>query len=203
MNSGLRKKNKKCWLALVTEPNVKGIVIKIPRTWCDNKLCEILKAVAVERSALCGRGADFKEQQSTLCGDVLLSTAFVSYLGYFTRKYRQDLLDGIWRPYLHQLKGISQMRDIPVSSPSCREDQDMAIYSSLGKMCCPCSVKFLHVHRKIPALQFCPWPQRRGEYGEELEQAELAASSPVGLEKLQVFFSFWTQALVLLAMPLS
>ncbi|NWY46905.1 DYH9 protein, partial [Sylvia atricapilla] len=47
---------------------------------------------------------DFKQQQSTLCGDVLLVTAFVSYLGYFTRKYRQDLLDGIWRPYLHQLK---------------------------------------------------------------------------------------------------
>uniref|UniRef100_A0A803V436 Dynein axonemal heavy chain 17 n=1 Tax=Ficedula albicollis TaxID=59894 RepID=A0A803V436_FICAL len=47
---------------------------------------------------------DLKEQQSTLCGDVLLSTAFVSYLGYFTSKYRQDLLDGIWRPYLHQLK---------------------------------------------------------------------------------------------------
>ncbi|NWI39535.1 DYH9 protein, partial [Picathartes gymnocephalus] len=47
---------------------------------------------------------DFKQQQSTLCGDVLLTTAFVSYLGYFTRKYRQELLEGIWRPYLHQLK---------------------------------------------------------------------------------------------------
>uniref|UniRef100_A0A8C3V2Y5 Dynein axonemal heavy chain 17 n=1 Tax=Catharus ustulatus TaxID=91951 RepID=A0A8C3V2Y5_CATUS len=47
---------------------------------------------------------DFKEQQSTLCGDVLLSTAFVSYLGYFSGKYRQELLDGIWRPYLHQLQ---------------------------------------------------------------------------------------------------
>uniref|UniRef100_A0A8B9E0C3 DYH9 protein n=1 Tax=Anser cygnoides TaxID=8845 RepID=A0A8B9E0C3_ANSCY len=47
---------------------------------------------------------DFKQQQSTLCGDVLLITAFVSYLGYFTKKYRQDLLDGIWKPYLHQLK---------------------------------------------------------------------------------------------------
>ncbi|NXJ23235.1 DYH9 protein, partial [Dicrurus megarhynchus] len=47
---------------------------------------------------------DFKQQQSTLCGDVLLITAFVSYLGYFTKKYRQELLDGIWRPYLHQLK---------------------------------------------------------------------------------------------------
>ncbi|XP_071882010.1 dynein axonemal heavy chain 9 isoform X5 [Anas platyrhynchos] len=47
---------------------------------------------------------DFKQQQSTLCGDVLLITAFVSYLGYFTKKYRQELLDGIWKPYLHQLK---------------------------------------------------------------------------------------------------
>ncbi|KAF1569339.1 UNVERIFIED_CONTAM: Dynein heavy chain 9, axonemal, partial [Eudyptes robustus] len=47
---------------------------------------------------------NFKQQQSTLCGDVLLITAFVSYLGYFTKKYRQDLLDGIWKPYLHQLK---------------------------------------------------------------------------------------------------
>ncbi|NWI20364.1 DYH9 protein, partial [Crypturellus soui] len=47
---------------------------------------------------------DFKRQQSTLCGDVLLTTAFVSYLGYFTRKYRQDLMDGLWKPYLHQLK---------------------------------------------------------------------------------------------------
>uniref|UniRef100_A0A8D0GCW2 Dynein heavy chain coiled coil stalk domain-containing protein n=1 Tax=Sphenodon punctatus TaxID=8508 RepID=A0A8D0GCW2_SPHPU len=34
---------------------------------------------------------DFKQQKSALCGDVLLITAFVSYLGYFTKKYRQDL----------------------------------------------------------------------------------------------------------------
>ncbi|NXH32764.1 DYH9 protein, partial [Myiagra hebetior] len=57
---------------------------------------------------------DFKQQQSTLCGDVLLITAFVSYLGYFTRKYRQDLLDGIWRPYLHQLK-------VPIPVTPCLE----------------------------------------------------------------------------------
>uniref|UniRef100_A0A8C2YH93 Dynein axonemal heavy chain 9 n=1 Tax=Coturnix japonica TaxID=93934 RepID=A0A8C2YH93_COTJA len=47
---------------------------------------------------------DFKHQQSTLCGDVLLITAFVSYLGYFTKKYRQDLMDKIWKPYLQQLE---------------------------------------------------------------------------------------------------
>ncbi|XP_069510616.1 dynein axonemal heavy chain 9 [Ambystoma mexicanum] len=46
----------------------------------------------------------FKEQESTMCGDVLLITAFVSYLGYFTKKYRQELMDGMWKPYLGQLK---------------------------------------------------------------------------------------------------
>ncbi|OCT60754.1 dynein heavy chain 9, axonemal isoform X2 [Xenopus laevis] len=47
---------------------------------------------------------NFKLQESTLCGDVLLITAFVSYLGYFTRKYRQDLMDRMWKPYLGELK---------------------------------------------------------------------------------------------------
>ncbi|MGH0141372.1 UNVERIFIED_CONTAM: hypothetical protein FKN15_073835 [Acipenser sinensis] len=47
---------------------------------------------------------NFKKQESTLCGDVLLITAFVSYLGYFTKKYRVELMDGSWRPYLNQLK---------------------------------------------------------------------------------------------------
>ncbi|XP_032899964.1 dynein heavy chain 9, axonemal isoform X2 [Amblyraja radiata] len=46
----------------------------------------------------------FKQQESMLCGDVLLITAFVSYLGYFTKKYRQDLMDGMWKPYLGQLE---------------------------------------------------------------------------------------------------
>ncbi|KAG8446024.1 hypothetical protein GDO86_013774 [Hymenochirus boettgeri] len=47
---------------------------------------------------------NFKLQESTLCGDVLLITAFVSYLGYFTKKYRLDLMDKIWKPYLGELK---------------------------------------------------------------------------------------------------
>ncbi|XP_053308775.1 dynein axonemal heavy chain 9 [Spea bombifrons] len=47
---------------------------------------------------------NFKMQESTLCGDVLLITAFVSYLGYFTKKFRQELMDRTWKPYLGQLK---------------------------------------------------------------------------------------------------
>uniref|UniRef100_A0A803WAA3 Dynein axonemal heavy chain 17 n=1 Tax=Ficedula albicollis TaxID=59894 RepID=A0A803WAA3_FICAL len=45
-----------------------------------------------------------KEQGKTLCGDVLLVSAFVSYIGYFTKKYRAELLEKHWVPFLHGLK---------------------------------------------------------------------------------------------------
>lgn len=44
-----------------------------------------------------------KEQEKTLVGDVLLTAAFVSYLGAFTKRYRLDLMDNIWLPYLKKL----------------------------------------------------------------------------------------------------
>lgn len=47
---------------------------------------------------------NLKQQERTLCGDVLLITAFISYLGYFTRHYRVQLMDNIWKPYLNQLQ---------------------------------------------------------------------------------------------------
>ncbi|KAL0984038.1 hypothetical protein UPYG_G00136240 [Umbra pygmaea] len=46
----------------------------------------------------------FRCQERTLCGDVLLISVFVSYLGYFTKHYRQQLMDSTWRPYLSQMK---------------------------------------------------------------------------------------------------
>ncbi|KAK2835022.1 hypothetical protein Q5P01_015506 [Channa striata] len=46
----------------------------------------------------------FRKQKRTLCGDVVLITAFISYLGYFTKRYRLQLMDNTWRPYLSQLK---------------------------------------------------------------------------------------------------
>uniref|UniRef100_A0A8C9NDF6 Dynein axonemal heavy chain 17 n=1 Tax=Serinus canaria TaxID=9135 RepID=A0A8C9NDF6_SERCA len=41
---------------------------------------------------------DLREQEKTLCGDVLLVSAFVSYIGYFTKKYRAELLEKHWVP---------------------------------------------------------------------------------------------------------
>ncbi|NWQ91943.1 DYH17 protein, partial [Burhinus bistriatus] len=44
-----------------------------------------------------------REQEKTLCGDVLLVSAFVSYVGYFTKKYRVELLEKHWIPFLSGL----------------------------------------------------------------------------------------------------
>ncbi|NXY12732.1 DYH17 protein, partial [Atrichornis clamosus] len=44
-----------------------------------------------------------REQEKTLCGDVLLVSAFVSYIGYFTKKYRAELMEKHWIPFLHGL----------------------------------------------------------------------------------------------------
>lgn len=39
----------------------------------------------------------------TLPGDILQVTAFISYVGCFTLKYRQDLINKNWKPYLENL----------------------------------------------------------------------------------------------------
>ncbi|XP_043973511.1 dynein axonemal heavy chain 11 isoform X1 [Gambusia affinis] len=46
----------------------------------------------------------YKKQQKTLCGDVLLASAFISYLGYFTSQYRVDLFKNAWIPFLQSQK---------------------------------------------------------------------------------------------------
>lgn len=42
----------------------------------------------------------FKEKEKTLAGDVLLAAAFMSYVGCFSKKYREELLQEKWLGYL-------------------------------------------------------------------------------------------------------
>uniref|UniRef100_A0A8C4YFM3 Dynein axonemal heavy chain 11 n=1 Tax=Gopherus evgoodei TaxID=1825980 RepID=A0A8C4YFM3_9SAUR len=46
----------------------------------------------------------FKAHEKTLCGDVLLTAAFVSYVGAFTKRYRQELVEHMWIPFLKSQK---------------------------------------------------------------------------------------------------
>ncbi|XP_032161875.1 dynein heavy chain 11, axonemal isoform X2 [Mustela erminea] len=48
----------------------------------------------------------FEAQEKTLCGDVLLTAAFVSYVGPFTKPYRQELVDVKWVPFLQHKVSI-------------------------------------------------------------------------------------------------
>lgn len=46
----------------------------------------------------------FMQQASTLPGDVLLVTAFISYVGCFTKQFRQDLLNKQWLPFIRVIE---------------------------------------------------------------------------------------------------
>lgn len=43
-------------------------------------------------------------QGTTLPGDTLIITAFISYVGCFTKQFRLDLLNKLWLPYLRALE---------------------------------------------------------------------------------------------------
>lgn len=43
-------------------------------------------------------------QGTTLPGDTLLITAFISYVGCFTKQFRLDLMNKIWLPFLRALE---------------------------------------------------------------------------------------------------
>lgn len=46
----------------------------------------------------------FMQQGTTLPGDILLVTAFISYVGCFTKQFRVDLLTKNWLPYLRAIE---------------------------------------------------------------------------------------------------
>ena len=75
---------------------------------------------------------EFKRQETKLPGDVLLVTAFVSYFGYFTKKYRTDLMDGSFLPFL-----AKQENPIPITEGldaicMLTDDADVATWNNEG-----------------------------------------------------------------------
>ncbi|TRY96398.1 hypothetical protein DNTS_010073 [Danionella cerebrum] len=53
--------------------------------------------------------AQYRDQESTLCGDLLLTAAFISYAGSFSKRYRHELLHNLWMPFLR-----SQKASVPI-----------------------------------------------------------------------------------------
>ncbi|XP_059524579.1 dynein axonemal heavy chain 9 [Myotis daubentonii] len=122
---------------------------------------------------------NFKQQESTLCGDILLITAFISYLGFFTKKYRQSLMDGTWRPYLSQLQvpipvtpGLDPLRMLT-------DDADVAAWQNQGLPADRMSVENATILVTCerwpllvdPQLQGIKWVKNK--YGEDLRVTQV------------------------------
>ena len=72
--------------------------------------------------------AQYRIQEKSLPGDVLLVTAFVSYVGCFTKNYRIDLVEKFWMPYLANLKKEAETvppnKDSPFSNKDTKESKE-------------------------------------------------------------------------------
>lgn len=64
----------------------------------------LVNGLASENDRWNGQVKDMKNQAKTLPGDVLVAAAFISYVGYFTKQYRIDLLEKHWFPFLFNQK---------------------------------------------------------------------------------------------------
>ncbi|ETE67846.1 Dynein heavy chain 9, axonemal, partial [Ophiophagus hannah] len=117
---------------------------------------------------------DFKLQENALCGDVLLITAFVSYLGYFSKKYRQDLMDHAWKPYLKQLKVAIPVTPSLDPLKMLTDDADIAAWQNEGLPADRMSVENATILTNCerwplmidPQLQGIKWIKTK--YGEDL-----------------------------------
>uniref|UniRef100_T1JGT9 Dynein heavy chain, cytoplasmic n=1 Tax=Strigamia maritima TaxID=126957 RepID=T1JGT9_STRMM len=70
----------------------------------------LLKSLASEQQRWEAGSETFKNQMSTIAGDVLLSSAFLAYAGYFDQQYRHNLFNN-WCHHLQQA-GIQYRMDI-------------------------------------------------------------------------------------------
>ncbi|CAF0714705.1 unnamed protein product [Brachionus calyciflorus] len=76
--------------------------------------------------------ANFRLQEKSLPGNVLLITAFISYVGCFTKQYRVELMEKYWVPYLSQVKpAILTTPDLDVLSLLI-DDADIAQWNNEG-----------------------------------------------------------------------
>ena len=66
-------------------------------------------------------------------GDILLVTAFISYFGCFTRKYRVDLLDKHWMPQLDNLPVAIPRSEVLDPLAMLSDDAQIAQWNNEGK----------------------------------------------------------------------
>ncbi|XP_015187538.1 PREDICTED: dynein beta chain, ciliary-like [Polistes dominula] len=121
-----------------------------------------------------------KRSGITVPGDVLLVTAFISYMGGFTRKYRLDLLNIHWLPYFDKLEiSIPRTPDLDLLS-LITDDTQIAQWNNEGlpadKMSAENATILTNSSRWPlmidPQLQGIKWIKNK--YGDELKVLRLS-----------------------------
>ncbi|KAF6093352.1 dynein axonemal heavy chain 9 [Phyllostomus discolor] len=122
---------------------------------------------------------NFKQRERKLCGDILLTTAFISYLGFFTKKYRQRLVDETWRPYLSQLQVPIPVTPSLDTLRMLMDDADLAAWQNEGlpadRMSAENAAILINCERwplmVDPQLQGIKWVKNK--YGEDLRVTQI------------------------------
>ena len=134
----------------------------------------------------------FNQQEEFLPGDVLLITAFISYVGYFTKGYRVELMDQKWLPYLKALPNpISTTPDLDPLSMLI-DSADIATWQNenlpMDRMSIENATILLNCERWPlmidPQLQGIKWIKDR--YGENLKVIRLGQKGYLDVLELAI-----------------
>ena len=83
-------------------------------------------ALGAEKVRWAENVVELESKSELLIGDVLLASAFISYIGPFTKEYRDRLINEKWVPYLSKALGLNDEMQ-PVGVPMSPEANPLAI----------------------------------------------------------------------------
>ncbi|XP_034246592.1 dynein heavy chain, cytoplasmic-like isoform X2 [Thrips palmi] len=107
VESSINEHNQLTSQAKALQTDLKNVQAKVDRS------TQLLESLVFERKRWQASRETFRSQMSTIIGDVLLSSAFLAYAGYFDQHYRQNL----FAKWCHHLKqaGLKFRTDIAMT----------------------------------------------------------------------------------------
>lgn len=123
--------------------------------------------------------AEFMAQGTTLPGDTLLITAFISYVGCFTKQFRLDLMNKLWLPFLNGLEPPIPITEGLDSLCLLTDDTTVALWQNEGLPSDRMSIENATILSNSdrwplmidPQLQGIKWIKQK--YGDELKVIRL------------------------------
>ncbi|CAF3056070.1 unnamed protein product [Rotaria socialis] len=158
-------------------------------TYTINLANRLVGGLASEKERWTNTIQQFQILGKFLPGNVLITTAYLSYVGYFTKYYREELLYRRWMPYLKNLKVPIPVTDNLDPLSMLIDDADMAAWNNEGLPADRMSYENATILTNCerwplmidPQLQGVKWIRTR--YGEKLVVIRLGAKGY--MEKLE------------------